>query len=102
MWIIQELAEMSLEEVEGADHYITRALQLQKKRPKLADTLFKMSSDEMVHSKSLLDMADAIIGEAKGENEELEEIIPVYNYIFRKQTERAAQVKAKHAIYKGA
>lgn len=102
MWIIQELAEMSLEEVEGADHYITRALSLQKKRPKLADTMCKMSSDEMAHSKMLLDMADAIIEEAKSDSEELEEILPVYNYICRKQAEKSAQVKAKQAVYKGA
>lgn len=102
MWIIQELAEMALEEAEGAEHYITRALQLREKRSKLADTMCKMSADEMVHSKSLLDMADAIIAEAKEDDEELAEVLPVYNYICRKQIEKSAHVKAMQAMYKGA
>ena len=39
MRIIQELSEMIMEETEGAEHYITRALEDREKYPKLADLL---------------------------------------------------------------
>ena len=101
MWIIQELAEMAFEETEGAEHYITRAIQLREKRPKLADALSKMSADEMVHSKMLMDMAEAVIESSKQDNsEELSKVLPVYNYIRRSQIEKSAHVKVKQTMYK--
>lgn len=101
MWIIQELSEMALEECEGADHYISRALELREKYPKLADLLHKLSAEEMQHVSALQDMAQAMIEEyKKDKGEPPADILAVHNYIHRKQLECEAQIKAKQSLYK--
>ena len=101
MRIIQELSEMIMEETEGADHYVTRALEVKEKYPKLADLLYKLSGEEMMHVTALHDSATSMITEYKRDHgEPPAEMLAVYNYIHRKQIEKAADVKAKQALYK--
>lgn len=101
MRIIQELAEMVMEETEGAGHYITRGLEVREKYPKLADLLYKLSTEEMQHVKALHDMIVAMIEEYKRDHgEPPADMMAVYNYIHRKQIEHAAEVTAKQALYK--
>lgn len=101
MRIIQELAEMIVEETEGADHYVTRALEVREKYPKLADLLYKLSGEEMTHVTALHGTVTGMIEEYKKDHgEPPAEMLAVYNYIHRKQIEKAADVKAKQALYK--
>ena len=103
MRIIQELAEMIIEETEGADHYVTRALEIREKYPKLADLLYKLSGEEMGHVTALHDSVTNMIAENKKDHgDPPAEMLAVYNYIHRKQIEMAAEVKTKQAMYKGA
>ena len=101
MRIIQELAEMVMEETDGACHYGTRALEVREKYPKLADLLFKLSGEEMQHVAALHDSINSMIAEYKKDHgEPPADMLAVYNYIHRKQIEKAAEVKAKQALYK--
>jgi len=101
MRIIQELAEMIVEETEGAEHYITRALEVREKYPKLADLLYKLSGEEMQHVSTLHEMVTAMIEEYKHDHgEPPADMLAVYNYIHRKQIRHAANVKARQALYK--
>ena len=103
MRIIQELSEMIMEETEGADHYVTRALEVKEKYPKLADLLYKLSGEEMGHVAALHDSVTGMIADYKRDHgDPPAEMLAVYNYIHRKQIEKAADVKAKQAMYKGA
>ena len=103
MRIIQELAEMIIEETEGADHYVTRALEIREKYPKLADLLYKLSGEEMGHVTAMHDSATNMITEYKKDNgDPTADMLAVYNYIHRKQIAKAADVKAKQTMYKGA
>lgn len=101
MRIIQELSEMIMEETEGAEHYVTRALEVREKYPRLADLLFKLSGEEMQHVTALHDSVAGMIAEYKKDHgDPPADMLAVYNYIHRKQIEKAAQVKAKQALYK--
>lgn len=101
MRIIQELSEMIMEETEGAEHYVTRALEVKEKYPKLADLLFKLSNEEMGHVTALHDSVVGMIADYKKDHgDPPADMLAVYNYIHRKQIEKAADVKAKQALYK--
>ena len=101
MRIIQELSEMIMEETEGAEHYITRTLEVREKYPKLADLLYKLSGEEMQHVSALHEMVTAMIEEHKRDHgDPPADMLAVYNYIHRKQIGCAANVKARQALYK--
>ena len=101
MKIIRELSEMILEETDGADTYITCALEYRDEYPKLGDLFYKLSTEEMQHVNALHDMVVFFIENYRKEHGEPPvAMMAVYEYIHKKQIEKAATVKAKQSIYK--
>ena len=101
MEIIRELSEYISEEIEDADKYADRALQYKDTHPGLADTYYRLSSEEMNHMAILHEQAAKIIEQyRRDKGEPPAPMMAVYDYLHKKQIEHAAAVKAKQSMYK--
>ena len=102
MRIIQKLSDMISEEISDAAKYADCALKHKDDNPPLADTFYRLSTEEMQHMNMLHEQVARIIKayrEEKGEPPA--EMMAVYNYLHGKQIDSAAEVKAKQLLYKG-
>lgn len=101
MEIIRKLSEMISEEIADADKYVTCALKHKSDNPALADTFFRLSTEEMQHMAVLHDQVVRIIDQYRREKgEPPAPMMAVYEYLHEKHIEDAAAVKAKQAMYK--
>ena len=102
MKIIQDLAEHMSEEIADAENYAKCALKWKDSNRSLADTFYKLSTDEMAHMAALHGETTKIIDEYhKTNGEPPAPMMAVYEYLHGKQIENAAIVKALQAQYKG-
>ena len=102
MKIIQELCDMIDDEICDAKKYITCAMKQKEKYPHLADTFSKLSEEEMKHMNMLHAEVVLIIETYRKEKgEPPESMLAVYDYLHSKSIDKAAEVKALQAMYKG-
>lgn len=102
MEIIKKLTEMISDEIEDADKYITCALKYKVDNPSLAETFYRISTEEMQHMSMLHDQVTRIITDYRNtKGEPPESMLAVYNYLHERHIDDASRVKAKQALYKG-
>lgn len=101
MKIIQTLSDRIAEEIADANFYVTMALEQKDERPDLAKTLYSISLEEMEHMNRLHNSVSGIIEEYRRTNgEPPADMLAVYDYLHKKQIEKAAEVKTLQAMYK--
>ena len=101
MQIIQNLSDMIEDEISDAEKYARRALDHKADRPKLAELFSRLSAEELNHMSLLHGAVAEIIAEYRREHgDPPEAMMALYNYLNKKQIDRAAQVKALQAMYK--
>ena len=101
MKIIQWLSERIEEEICDAKTYAEKALMEKKDYPKLADTLIKISDQEMQHMALLHnEVVDIIEDYRKKNGEPPKDMMAVYEYLHKKQIDKSAEVKAMQTMYR--
>ena len=101
MKIISELCDHIDEEINDAGKYAKLALEYKDEHPDLAKLYNNLSLQEMEHMNMLHNMVVNIIQKYRKENgEPPESMLAVYNYLHKKQIEKAAEVKAMQGMYK--
>ena len=101
MKIIEWLSERIEEEICDARTYGEKAMILKEDMPKLADTLMKISEEEMKHMALLHNEVVDIIEEyRKKTGDPPADMIAVYEYLHKKQIDKSAEVKAMQTMYR--
>ena len=89
------------EEISDAEKYAKCALEMKSERPSLAQTFYNLATDEMKHMNMLHDEVTKIINEYKSQGQEVPvEMQAVYDYLHKKQIEKATNVKIMMESYK--
>ena len=102
MQLISTLSDMIEDELDDAEKYIRCAMKHKEDNPKLADTFYKISTEEMVHMSLLHDQVVAIITEYRKEHgDPPEKMLGIYEYLHKKHKDRANEIKVLQALYKG-
>ena len=93
-WLVEQIDE----ELEGACHYIDKALMEKEDHPDWANSFYQISQQEMAHAEVLHGMAVSLIKSYTGE------IPPGMEWVWKREhekyIERAAKVKMKHEMYR--
>ena len=101
MKIIEWLSERIEEEINDAKVYCEHAMLYKQDYPKLAETLIKLSDEEMKHMTLLHnEVVDIIDKYRKEKGEPPKEMMAVYDYLHKKQIEKASEVKAMQTMYR--
>ena len=101
MKIIKELSEHIEDEVHDSKCYAKWAVELKDERRSLADVLYSLSLDEMKHANALHDEVVAIIDEYRKEHgEPPADMQAVYDYLHKRQIEKAQEAKNYQALYR--
>lgn len=102
MKLIQKLSEMVDEEIGDAQKYAKCALEYKDTSPNLSKVFFDLSGAEMQHMTMLHTEVSKLIEKYRQEKGEPPEgMKSLYDYLHRKQIEKAAEVKTLHAMYRG-
>ena len=101
MKIIQWLSDKIEDEINDANVYCTKALMLKETMPKLADTLEKLSEEELKHMAMLHNEVVDIIEEyRKKDGEPPADMLAIYDYLHKRQINKSAEVKAMQSMYR--
>lgn len=101
MKIIEWLSEKIEDEICDAREYIEKALMKKEEYPKLADTLAKISEEEMKHMALLHnEVVDIIEDYRKKEGEPPKDMLAIYEYLHKRQIDKSAEVKAMQMSYR--
>ena len=101
MTLIQKLSDMIEEELNDSEKYIRCAINHKEDHPTLANTFYKLSTEELNHMMMLHEMVVLLINEYKKENgNPPEKMQIIYDYVHGKHIERANDIKVMQAIYK--
>ena len=101
MKIIKELSEMIDDEIDGALCYSRKAVEWKTEAPKLADVLYELSREELVHVTRLHDEVVNLIDDYRKVNgEPPKEMLAIYDYLHKKQIEKVSDVKRHQDIFK--
>ena len=101
MKIIQKMAEMIIDEAEGAEHYAKKAIMYKDERPALGKMFFTLANEELGHVNALHGAVVDLINEYKQKNGDPPEgMMAVYNYLHDKQIKHVADVNALLAEYR--
>ena len=101
MQIISKLSDMIEEELDDAEKYINCALAHKEDDPALANTFYKLSTEEIGHEELLHTQVVAKITEYKKEHgDPPEKMQGVYEYLHKKHIEKANQIKALQSVFK--
>jgi len=102
MRLIEKLSDMIDEELNDAEKYIRCAMKQKEEHPALAQTFARLSNEEMAHMNLLHEQVVALISEYRKEHgEPPERMQAVYDYLHKKYTERANEIKVLQALFKG-
>ena len=100
MKIIKDLTEYIEEEVHDAEKYIKKALKLKAECPELANTLYRLSVEEMGHMNTIHNEVERIIANYKRDHGEApSDMKAVYDYVHERAIEMAKDVKQYQAMY---
>ena len=101
MKLIEKLSDMIEEEMEDAKKYIRCAMNHKEDRPGLAEAFYKLSMEEMQHMAILHDQVTKIIDEYKKQKgDPPADMKAIYDYVHKKNIEKAAEIKNLQMIYK--
>lgn len=101
MRLIEILSEKIEEELCDAKSYAEMATEYKDEYPELSRTLFNLSTQEMEHMKLLHNETEEIIRRYREtQGEPPEDMMAVYNYLHKKQTDKALKVKMLQTMYK--
>ena len=102
MQLISNLSDMIEDELKDAEKYIRCAMKHKTDNPKLADTFYRISMEEMGHMSLLHDQVTVIISEYRKEHgDPPERMMGIYDYLHKKHIEKANEIKVLQALYKG-
>ena len=102
MKLIETLSEKISEEICDAKSYAELAIENREAYPDLAETLYELSVDELGHMSKLHTAAVGIIEKYREEKgEPPAAMLAVYEYLHKKQIEKAAEAKAMQEMFKG-
>lgn len=101
MKLIQTLCEKIEEEISDAGSYAKLALEVKTDYPILSKNLYTLSTQEMEHFKILHDSVVDIIKDYRDEHgEPPSSMLAVYEYVHKRQIDKAADVKILQSMYK--
>ena len=101
MKIISWLSEKIEDEICDAKDYCVKAMEVKMEIPKLAETLIKISEEEMKHMTLLHnEVVDIITTYRKEHGEPPADMLAVYEYLHKKQIDKSAEVKAMQTMYR--
>ena len=101
MKLIEILSEKISEEIHDAKSYARMAMEYRESYPELAKTLYDLSQEEMGHMARLHTAVAGTIEKYREEKgEPPADMMAVYNYLHKKQIEKAAEVKNLQAMFK--
>ena len=101
MKIIQWISDRIEDEIADASTYAEHALKFKDNMQKLADTLMKISEEEMRHMALLHnEVVDIINDYRKTNGEPPADMLAVYDYLHKRQIEKSAEVKAMQMMYR--
>jgi ferritin len=102
MKIIKKLASLINEEIADADKYAELAMSYRESCPEAADVFYQLSTEEMTHMQRLHNVAAGIISRYDGEvTPKIEAMKLAYEVLHEQYIERAREVKALQAMYRG-
>ena len=94
MKIIQILSERIEEELEDAEEYIEMSLRYKDEFPMVAKTFYELSLQEMNHMEMLHnDVKDLIEKHRREHGEPPAAMLAVYEYLHKKDIEKATKIK---------
>lgn len=100
MKIIETLSEKISEEIEDAKAYAEMAIEHREDYPDLAQTLYDISTEEMSHMNRLHNAIGKIIkGYRENGGEPPASMMAVYDYLHKKQIDKAAHVKMLQTMF---
>ena len=101
MKVIKVLSEKIEEEISDAKAYVTLALEYKSEYPELSKTLFTLSTQEMDHMQMLHASVTDLIKKYRDKNgEPPADMMAVYDYLHKRQIEKATEVKTMQTMYK--
>ena len=101
MKIIQLLSDYIDDEIDDAIKYAKMAIEYQEEYPALAETVYKISDEEIKHMTMLHGQVVSIIAEYRKKNGEPPEAMKMlYDIMHKKQIEHAAEARAYQSMYK--
>jgi rubrerythrin len=101
MKIIQKLSEQIEEEIHDQKHYAIWATELKETYPMLAQVLYNISVQEEGHATALHNEVVKIIEQHRKEHgEPPAAMLAVYDYLHKKQIEKAAEARRFQDVYK--
>ena len=101
MKIIEQMCEYIEEEIEDADKYVTKALEVKDERPELSKLFYTLSTEELDHMNRLHKAVVNMIEEYRRDNgEPPKEMMFVYDYLHKKQINSTAAVKNLQQMYR--
>lgn len=102
MKLIQMLCEMVDDEIADAHKYAKCALEYKDTHPNLSKVFFDLSGAEMQHMTMLhTEVAKLIEKYRQEKGEPPEGMKALYDYLHRKQIDKAAEVKTLQGMYRG-
>lgn len=100
MKIIEELSDYMNEELDDAEKYVKKALDVKDKWKDMANMFFTLSSEELNHMNRLHNEATKLIDEyRKRDGDPPATMLAIYEYIHKKLIDKAGKVKALQALY---
>ena len=101
MKIIEYLSDRIAEEINDANGYAMKALEVKETYPDLANVLRDLSTEEMGHMSRLHTAAAGIIEQYRNEKgEPPAAMMAVYDYLHKKQIAHASEVRNLQAMFK--
>ena len=101
MKLIEKLSEKISEEISDGRCYVKMALEYKDEYPDMARTLYEISTEEIDHMNMLHSTVVNLIEEYRRTNgDPPASMLAVYEYLHKKQIEKANKVKAIQAMFK--
>jgi len=101
MKIIEELCNKIEKQIDMAEQYAKCALNYKEERPAIAETYYRIATEQMIHMNLLHTQVVSIIDEyKKAKGDPPEAMKTLYDIMHRKHIEHAAAVKGMLALYK--